>query len=114
MSGKTRNRCNRAPAKTGKVSQTRAINHLQDHIYREMFRLELNRPGAEMGLALALLQAVVQSAVLRKQDGFAQWLASVCPIGLQMIEASLASGCCRSKSNPKLAPRSIKVAPLSS
>ena len=30
---------------------------LKDEVYRQMFRLEESRPGAEMGLALALLRA---------------------------------------------------------
>ncbi len=54
-----------------------------------MFLLESNRPGSELGLALVLLRAIVQSESLRSQKDFREWLKTVCPIGLQMIEASL-------------------------
>jgi hypothetical protein len=65
------------------------MNHLKDEVYREMLLLEINRPGAEMGLALALLRAVVQSNSISGREGFGGWLKTVCPLGLHMIEASL-------------------------
>ena len=34
-------------------------NRLKDEVYRQMFRLEESRPGAELGLSLALLRAWV-------------------------------------------------------
>ncbi len=77
------------PATAGKSSQTRKANRLKDEVYREMFLLESNRPGSELGLALVLLRAIVQSESLRSQKDFREWLKTVCPIGLQMIEASL-------------------------
>lgn len=73
-----------------KASQTRRMNRLKDEVYRQMLLLEVNRPGAEMGLALALLRAVVQSASLRDQVEIGEWLTTVCPLGLHMIESSLA------------------------
>jgi len=69
------------------------MNHLKDEVYREMLLLEVNRPGAEMGLALALLRAVVQSESLSDHQDFGEWLRVVCPLGLQMIEVSLGEGC---------------------
>ena len=68
------------------------MNRLKDEVYREMLLLEVNRPGAEMGLALALLRAVVQSGSFRDQVEFGEWLRTVCPLGLHMIEASLGKG----------------------
>ena len=68
------------------------MNHLKDEVYREMLLLEVNRPGSEMGLALALLRAFVQSDSLAEQEDFGGWLKSVCPLGLRMIEVSLRSG----------------------
>jgi hypothetical protein len=68
------------------------MNHLKDHVYREMLLLEVNRPGAEMGLALALLRAIVQSDSFLEQADFAEWLKTVCPLGLRMIEVSLGEG----------------------
>ena len=74
------------------ASQTRQANHLKDEVYRKMFLLESCRPGSEMGLALALLRAVVQSEKFTNHGEFRDWLKTVCPIGLQMIEASLDEG----------------------
>ncbi len=64
-------------------------NRLKDEVYRQMFRLEECRPGAEMGLALALLRAwAAISAESRTGDEYA-WLQKISPICLQMIENSL-------------------------
>ncbi len=61
----------------------------QDEVYRQMFRLEESRPGAEMGLALALLRAW-QAAGADGECGEEQdWLKKISPICLQMIEAAL-------------------------
>jgi hypothetical protein len=43
-----------------------------------------------MGLALALLRAIVQSDCFSENDDFGGWFKTVCPVGLRMIEASLA------------------------
>ena len=72
-----------------RLSQSRKANHLKDDVYREMLLLEVNRPGAEMGLALALLRAIVQSESLTGQPDYEDWLKSICPVGLKLIEASL-------------------------
>ena len=80
-------------AQVSRVSQVRKANHLKDEVYREMLRLEVNRPGAEMGLALALLRAIVQSESLKEQAEFRDWLKTICPVGLRMIEAALGQGC---------------------
>jgi hypothetical protein len=68
------------------------MNRLKDEVYREMLLLEVNRPGAEMGLALALLRAVVQSGTFSDQEDFGGWVRTVCPVGLHMIEVSLGEG----------------------
>jgi hypothetical protein len=75
-----------------KSSRTRKANRLKDEVYREMFLLESNRPGSAMRLAVALLRAVVQSGSPGNSDEFREWLRTVCPIGLHMIEASLGEG----------------------
>lgn len=74
---------------TKRTPQTRKTDRLKDAVYREMFLLESNRPGSEMGLALALLRAVIGSESLLNDEEFLKWIKTVCPIGLQMIEASL-------------------------
>ena len=68
------------------------MNDLKDEVYREMLLLEVNRPGSEMGLALALLRAVVQCESLSEQVEFRGWLKTICPVGVRMIEAALREG----------------------
>jgi hypothetical protein len=74
------------------AASSRRINRLKDEVYREMLLLESNRPGSEMGLALALLRAVVRRDSLPMDPQFQQWLSEVCSLGLKMIEASLDAG----------------------
>lgn len=71
-----------------KTLEKKSENRFKDEVYREMFLLESHRPGSEMGLALALLRAVVQDSLGRQRE-FQRWVKAVCPIGLRMIEASL-------------------------
>jgi hypothetical protein len=92
MSSSSRNRNGNGPAPVGRIFQARKMNHLKDDVYREMLLLEMDRPGSEMGLALALLRAVVQSDSLSDLQNFREWLKTVCPLGLRMIEGSLAEG----------------------
>ena len=89
MSGSPQASNRKATPPAGRVTQTRKLNRLKDQVYREMLLVEVNRPGAEMGLALALLRAFVHSEYFRDDEAFEEWLRTVCPMGLQMIEASL-------------------------
>lgn len=102
MSGSGKISQARAPAPVSRVCETRKLNRLKDAVYREMLLLEVNRPGAEMGLALALLRAVVQSESLNDQKEFEEWLRTVCPLGLHMIEASLGGSPCDSSLKPRM------------
>lgn len=70
-------------------ARTTPANRLKDDVYREMFRLEVDRPGSEMGLALALLRAVIRFQSLPQESEFGEWLKMICPIGLRMIEEAL-------------------------
>ena len=72
---------------------SRRMNRLKDEVYREMFRLECSRPGAEMGLALALLRAWSLRSLQREGESDWDWLATICPICLKIIEESLDRGC---------------------
>jgi len=81
------------PAQASRSSRTRKGNHLKNEVYREMLRLEVNRPGAEMGLALALLRAIVQSDFLTGEPEGVEWLKTICSVGLKLIEAALAERC---------------------
>ena len=79
----------RVPEPVTTVSQVHRMNRLKDDVYREMLLVETNRPGAEMGLALALLRAIAQSPTFADDSEFADWLKIVCPLGLRMIEEAL-------------------------
>lgn len=70
-------------------SGSRRIHRVMDEVYREMYLLEAGRPGAEMGLALALLRARVTADRKSEKDKDWNWLKTVSPICLRMIEASL-------------------------
>lgn len=64
-----------------------ADEQLKDEVYRHMFRLEANRQGADLDLAVALLRAwlacdVEHAAPIR------EWLKKICPICVAMIEAA--------------------------
>jgi len=86
--------CDRnSQAPGSRSSQVRKMNHLKDEVYREMLLLEVNRPGAEMGLALALLRAFVHSRSLSEQEEFKEWLTTISHVGLRMIEVALGEGC---------------------
>jgi len=65
------------------------IARLKDEVYRQMFRLEEGRSGAELGLALALLRAWVATDSKPEGAGNREWLSIVSPICLQMIETAL-------------------------
>jgi hypothetical protein len=79
----------RTAAKAGVSLRARTANRLKDEVYRQMFLLESHRPGSEMALALALLRAVVQSNAPGNQRDLREWLKTICPIGLRMIDAAL-------------------------
>jgi hypothetical protein len=65
---------------------------IKDEVYRQMFRLEECRPGAEMRLALALLRAWLSA--YSKPDGGEEreWLKNVSQICVQMIETAMQTG----------------------
>jgi hypothetical protein len=70
--------------------------HLKDEVYRQMFRLEEGRAGAEIGLALALIRAWLASGSKAESGEEREWLTTISPICLVMIEtASQAGGAAR-------------------
>ncbi len=80
-----------------KASRPKALHRnrggdLKDEVYRQMFRLEESRPGAEMGLALALLRAWLAAESNPESGQDRDWLNKISPICLQMIEAALQMG----------------------
>lgn len=65
---------------------------LKDEVYRQMFRLEEHRPGAEKDLAIALLRAWIAFEPRPKDGPDKLWLRRICPICLSMIDAALQPG----------------------
>jgi hypothetical protein len=63
-------------------------NKLKDEVYRQMFRLEANRPGADLDLAIALLRGWVTPCPEPEQNQLREWLEKVCTICLLVIEAA--------------------------
>ena len=64
------------------VTQTASPRHMRgerikDEVYRQMFRLEESRPGAEMGLALALLRAWLAADSKPASDEERDWLKKI-------------------------------------
>ncbi len=70
----------------------RHARRLLDDVYREMYLLEANRPGSEMGLALALVRAWIRIDTVPEADELRASLRALSPICLEMIEDSLANG----------------------
>ena len=60
---------------------------LKDEVYRQMFRLEAGRSGAELDLTIALLRAWLASDSDSGVSKSREWLKKICPICLLMIEA---------------------------
>jgi hypothetical protein len=80
---------------TPRKSTTRATGspskwseHLKDEVYRQMYRLEASRPGAELALAIALLRAWIASDSEAEMLQSREWLKKIFPICLDMIEAT--------------------------
>jgi len=94
----------KAPARPAKEI-CRKSNRLQDAVYREIFLLESRKPGAEMGLALALLRAMAASDQMANREEIRDWLATICPYCLKMIESALDEyGACAPRASKDAAP----------
>jgi len=70
----------------------RQRERLKDEIYRHMFRVEEKRPGAEMDLAIALLQAWI--APCSAAGCGRQWLRKICPVCLAMLQSTRPAPSC--------------------
>ncbi len=70
---------------------TSRANHreaLKDEVYRQMFRLEARRPGAEMDLAIAMVRICVALYSARPCPKDLQWLERIGPICISMLEGA--------------------------
>ena len=75
-----------------KPAALRRVHRMMDEVYREMYQLEAGHPGAEMGLALALLRAHHAADMDTEEREEWEWLKTVSPLCLKMIEEALESG----------------------
>lgn len=62
---------------------------IRDEVYRQMFRLEAQRPKAERDLAIALLRAWMDLCSGPQCAREKPWLKKISPICLEMIESAL-------------------------
>ena len=68
-------------------SLSKRSNRLKDEVYRQMYRLEAGRPGADLSLAIVLLRAWITSDSETDIPQAREWLMKISPICLAMIEA---------------------------
>lgn len=72
-----------------KASSNALRNHgdqLKDEVYRQMFRLEANRRGADLDLAMALLRGWLSLSFEPEVSKLREWLTKISPLCLRMIE----------------------------
>lgn len=72
--------------------KVRRVDPLMDEVYRQMLRLEAGYPGAEMGLALALLRSWIDTDTRAGSVAMRRWFRAICPVCVGMIEESLNRG----------------------
>jgi hypothetical protein len=95
----TKANANAGAFRNSRTAKSRGIDRLQDAVYREMYLVEVRKPGAEMGLALALLRAVAASQESADRQDVRNWLKDLCPLVLKTIEEALDGycGCLKSR-----------------
>ena len=82
----------RKPTNRSKNSHRDRGESLKDEVYRQMYRLEAHKPGADLDLAIALLRGWLKPNPQTESDQLHEWLKKVCPICLLMIEAARRGG----------------------
>lgn len=75
-----------------RTSQLDRGDKLKDEVYRQMYRLEAHKPGADLDLAIALLRGWLEQNPQTESTQLYEWLSKVCPICLLMIEAARRGG----------------------
>jgi DNA-directed RNA polymerase specialized sigma24 family protein len=83
---------------TRRRSPVGAADPLKDEVYRQMLRLEAGRPAAQLALAVALLQAWTALDQQPADSEPRQWLRTICPVCLRLIQAACRANdaCCHS------------------
>ncbi len=76
------------PARTGSDETPKRCDALKDEVYRQMFRVEERRSGADRELALALLRAWMVLDAGPRSTTSRKWLRSICPICMELIQSS--------------------------
>ena len=82
-------------ADAGSNRNSRLCDGLKDEVYRQMFRVEEGRSGADRELALALLRAWMMMDVGPRSNTSRKWLRSICPICVELIQSSRKSSSSR-------------------
>jgi hypothetical protein len=67
-------------------ARRRHSDALKDEVYRQMFRLEEGRAGADRELAIAVLCAWMNLDMGPKAASDRQWLRRICPICIGLLE----------------------------
>jgi hypothetical protein len=68
------------------VARRRSCDALKDEVYRQMFRLEEGRTGADRELAIALVRAWMKMDVGPKTASDRMWLRKVSPVCIGLLE----------------------------
>lgn len=68
--------------------QTRSTDSLKDEVYRQMLRIEVGYPKAELLLGMALLRAWVVIEKRRADSEPKRWLLRTVPVSICLIHAS--------------------------
>ena len=78
----------RVPKATIQSKNPRQDNgdRLKDEVYRQMFRLEASRQGADLDLAMVLLRGWISSYSEPEVSQLHEWLTKISPLCLRMIE----------------------------
>jgi hypothetical protein len=96
--------------RTEKVS-AKTVDELKNEVYRQMFRLEAERPAARVLLAVALLNAWASLEQQPPDCESRQWLRKLSPVCLRMIAAGCRGKCCDGDGEDR--PIAAKPAPVS-
>lgn len=73
---------------TARGVRRRNCDALKDEVYRQMFRLEEGRAGADLDLAIALTRAWMKLDADSRVASDREWLRRISPLCISMIEGT--------------------------